>query len=525
MADRVRTAREALERAVQAERDRALALRKTPEPQPPPAPAAAKKAPAKKGATKALGAASLPPAPALAGEEEQPEEPPAPPEDLDERACELAEALAEENDEFLAKVGIGMFVVLGAVAGWAVWQAWDAHCDNGGVCFARGGGVVRAQLSMPVIAFAVAVLLAVVFNRSGGLRQFLIGKDGRFSTSATQALMWTVAIAYVLGFVVIAHAWGAESAPVPDKPFEHLDLPYLLLLGGPFAAAGLARFSTARKIEDGEEQKVGSAEARIADVVTDDDGRASLVDLQFFVFNLVALAFFIGKFADKSTQLPEMPLELVGLTSLAALTYTGTKIAERNAPIVTSVTRRNGDGPVRVGDEVVVNGANFLPPGARRDEQQVSLRVRFGKRDVRVVADAAAAINPVTSSRIVVSVPSDVTPGDVNVSVVTAAGIESGTFPVKIVADKPVVTAVRRLPVVPGARVEVLGRFFTPPGDRRAKPTVTFDGVPVNILGYDDEHVRVVAPPTLAGDTTTIAVRSASGLVASDAVDIPVAAP
>ena len=63
----------------------------------------------------------------------------------------------------------------------------------------------------------------------------LIGADGRLSTSKTQAVLWTVILATVIVFLAGIVAFGPGSGPdlFDDTHWEQ----YLVLLGGPFAAA------------------------------------------------------------------------------------------------------------------------------------------------------------------------------------------------------------------------------------------------------------------------------------------------
>lgn len=546
MANRIAAARRRLERAIVAEREEVAAARDVPVAEPVPAPVPLRFAVAPRGLRAGDRAAAVGrgvPAVDATDEPDEPDEPGAPAKPgVDEAARALAEELRRANDAYLARVGGFLLrVVAGVALAGSAWAWWRACDDLGGRCGFPAGGLPRAQVLTPVIAVAAVAGLAAAHRRSGGLRAFVIGVDGRFSTSATQALLWTGALAYVLLFLAIAYGWGPPPRPAgatptaptisapspapavdPKGPFENLDVPYLLLLGGPFAAAGLARSSVGRKVEEGSVQKVTSSTTSPTDVLTDDDGRASLLDVQFLVFNLVALVYFVGRFVDQPTALPEMPLELVGLTSLAALTYTTAKVAERNAPVVTSITRKRGAGPIRPGDVVVVRGANFLPPGADSLEHTVALRVRFGTRDVRVVTDPAAGA--VTRDRITVAVPADVVPPTVDVSVLTAAGQESEPYALEVAADKPVVTGAYPQPVEPGGTLRLTGRFFTRPGFRD-KPSVAFDGVPSEGVGeYDDKHLVVNVPSVLAGPTTAITVRSAGG-EESDPAGVPVAPP
>jgi hypothetical protein len=77
------------------------------------------------------------------------------------------------------------------------------------------------------------------------------------------------------------------------------------------------------------------------DIVNGDSGTPSLVDSQYSIFSLIAILYFVGQFianldkyaagavsADKAVLLPQIPSALLGLTSLAALTYVGNKAVQ-----------------------------------------------------------------------------------------------------------------------------------------------------------------------------------------------------
>src|SRR5688500_8861104 len=78
-----------------------------------------------------------------------------------------------------------------------------------------------------------------VMGRSvGGL---VVGKDNRVSTSKLQVLIWTYAIAGALLSLIAATWVGADAGfdALTDDDFDFEA--YLVLLGGPFAAAILSR--------------------------------------------------------------------------------------------------------------------------------------------------------------------------------------------------------------------------------------------------------------------------------------------
>jgi hypothetical protein len=94
------------------------------------------------------------------------------------------------------------------------------------------------------------------------------------------------------------------------------------------------------------------------------DPEPSLPDLQYVVFNLIALAYFLNAlFGHLGDGLPDMPDTLIALTGVSAASYLATKAAARSAaPSIGSVVPRVvviGNAP----NPLVVAGTGFLPTG------------------------------------------------------------------------------------------------------------------------------------------------------------------
>jgi hypothetical protein len=217
-----------------------------------------------------------------------------------------------------------------------------------------------AALWSTAVVMLVVVLLLEWAGNSGkveGRKQFgfleaIVGADGRISTSKTVAYFWTLELAAALTFLGAVVCWGALGTKTGvEEAFgsgSNWDA-YLLLLGGPFAAAVIAKGITASSAngdstaktytKDASEAAIttvkveGSAQPK--DVVTNDDGSTSLADTQYTIFSLVAVAYFLGALIGNiityakgdaaQIGLPAIPSALLGLTSLAALTYVGNK--------------------------------------------------------------------------------------------------------------------------------------------------------------------------------------------------------
>jgi len=133
-----------------------------------------------------------------------------------------------------------------------------------------------------------------------------VGKDGRWSTSKLQALLWTYAVLFGLASLIVA-AWLGDDTGWTKQEKLGLQEEYLILLGGPFAAAVLSKAITTQKAKDGtlpksEAQETATVGEGLSQVISDDTGDTDLVDTQYFLFNLLALAYFLGSFTFNLDQ-------------------------------------------------------------------------------------------------------------------------------------------------------------------------------------------------------------------------------
>ena len=267
-------------------------------------------------------------------------------------------------------------------------------------------------------------------QRGRFLRGLYLGKDGRWSTSKMQPLLWTYAVLFGLLALVVAK-WLGDSAGWDEQVRNGLQDQYLVLLGGPFAAAVLAKLITTTKDENGILQKTDAGEGagRPTDLFTDDAGDTDLVDLQYSLFNLLALAFFLGTFCfNLHSGFPDFPDLLVGLTTVSGATYVAKKATERQRPRLKAVIPAKG----KVGENVEVFGENLLigslmqPPPA-----DWVPKVLIGGRQ------AVVAISPrrrTGADRLEITVP-DVTPDSTELEVYTANGtLADGTLPFEVLA-------------------------------------------------------------------------------------------
>jgi hypothetical protein len=163
-------------------------------------------------------------------------------------------------------------------------------------------------------------------------RTLVAGVDGRWSTSKTAVALWTTAVLWAFTATLI-HEGGSGLSSAANG----LNDQYFAVLGIPVAAAVAAKGITLRNIEKSAaiKKKKTPAEpepnpvAGFAQLFSNDDGNADLLDAQYFVFNLLLLAFFVVVFLGNETAgLPQLPSNLVALTGIGSAGYLAKKTQE-----------------------------------------------------------------------------------------------------------------------------------------------------------------------------------------------------
>lgn len=357
-----------------------------------------------------------------------------------EAATQLMRLRREELPQTLRESGLRVAILGGLLLVVAVvWAALNRP----------PGGLLRWELPAALAVVLLAVLvLSWLFGGPHSLIVLVTGGDNRVSTSKVMVAAWTLSIAFALLYFTFKGSMDADFL---------VDPLYLLLLGGPFAAWVLAGAATQTKLADGSLQKVDAAETQpLRDTLSTDNGEPSLTDTQYFAFNVVALVYFYVALLTRpsATGLPGLPEGLVFLTSAGALTYLGQKAVQANKPAITAVLPMPGGEKIVEGDRVVIQGYNFVPPGAGGDiDTLAGVRVRFtlgqgGERiapviprlltppDSRLPAPEVRrrCTNP-RSDRLTVRVPLGAT-GRTDVEVLTLAGRSSDTFAINIEARR-----------------------------------------------------------------------------------------
>lgn len=315
---------------------------------------------------------------------------------------------------------IAVGISLGAVAGGAGSQTQEE---------------VFGYLFAAVVLAAFAVLIQLIGRGVGSL---LMGTDNRISTSKVQVVIWTFAIAATV-LALIAQDWvglGEGFTQVSSADFDEFG-PYLVLLGGPFAAAIGAKALVGAQVDRGDSAKP-PGEPQASQVFTNDAGSADLIDCQYLLFNLVALIYFVGAFVGSPEDgLPTIPTFLYILTGASALGYVSNKAIPSGAPKIESVS----PATVRPGDELTVFAEGLLFPRnptattpATTLAQYHDVEVMVGGRKAEIV-DGSLSCSRTGGDRLRIVVPHELEAGD-EYDVVALNFRGTQTEPVKLKVEK-----------------------------------------------------------------------------------------
>jgi hypothetical protein len=190
----------------------------------------------------------------------------------------------------------------------------------------------------------------VMFRRRG-MKAAVMGQDGRASTSKTQVALWTGAVVWALvDLLLLARAYPGGN-PFANAVTTNWRPEYLVLLGLPVAAATTAKAVVAsansRRGPVSSSDKAPrqdhlagrvyvrpplSKDAKgvltgVAELLTGDDDAVAWADLQYVVFTLITLTYFVVQFlARPADGLPPVPAALLTLMGVSAGTYTANKV-------------------------------------------------------------------------------------------------------------------------------------------------------------------------------------------------------
>jgi hypothetical protein len=271
-------------------------------------------------------------------------------------------------------------------------------------------------------------------QRRSALGAILAGKDHRTSTSKTVVFAWSLAVAFGLLSLVVA-VWLGDHRPWDVQVERGLQEEYLLLLGGPFAAAILAKYAAVNQDDAKTDAPVGQATA--SQLINDDQGDTDLGDFQYLLFNVIALAFFVGDFlGDLPDGFPQLPAILTGLVLTATGGYAAKKLIAQAAPTLTSVLPAAAPPEAKV----QIFGTNLtIPPSFSSATQDTKASVLVGAHQVDLIAHDLVLGN----DRLTVAVPTGAKPGSAPISVARADGVRArgpagvNALPFEVLPGKP----------------------------------------------------------------------------------------
>jgi hypothetical protein len=359
-------------------------------------------------------------------------------------------------------------------------------------------------IGVPLIALALRWLWWLLSgSRKGGQeprlwwgRSLVVGKDNRVSTSKTAALVWTYTLAGSLLSFLIAR-WMGHPGAYEALTKQGVGAQYAVLIGGPLGAAILAKGIVSGQVESGSAVKSEADSATPAQLVQGDEGEADLGDVQYVLFNVVALAFFYGEMLRMpQAGLPTIPDVLLGLTSVAAVGFVGKKALAGPAGI-SEVT----PAAARVGDRVTIATAGLV----KSEEDLPAVTVAFGE-----AAANRRALKLTTTTTFGVLVECEVPPdaaGKVDVKVsVPSKQVSWAGF-----AVTPTISASRRLEGRPGAVVEVMTSGVVGLGAGLSGLSVKIGGKAAEAALGANECLRVSVPADLEAGPSEIELSTPGG--------------
>ncbi|OJF14498.1 IPT/TIG domain-containing protein [Couchioplanes caeruleus] len=321
----------------------------------------------------------------------------------------------------------------------------------------------------------------------------VMGDDERLSTTKSVALLWTLVIAYVILALILV--WPSDWG----KALQNLNGSYLALLGGPIATVVLSKVIVSTRLRRGTIQKPeGDGIPRLGDLVADDSGNTDLFDLQYILFNVVAVIFVLTGFSKfTSAGFPEVPEVLWLLTAGPAAVFVSNKAFGTNAPAIFSVD----PGEVRKGESFTVYGQNFIVGDAAGAAEKVSVQINGARADVVQGSVSGVSVRA--------TVPEHLLPSDsAVVTVVTDAGVHVSRRDLLAVVREPVVN-----PLAAGTTVARDGSFLLTgawnPGPHGL--TVLINDVAAATANASGNAVTVTVPMATQPGTAQVRVLDAVG--------------
>lgn len=273
--------------------------------------------------------------------------------------------------------------------------------------------------------------LAVILGLGACCFKLLLGTDKRWSTSKVTAATWTYLLgATILGFVVAKFV--GDPRGLNNLMHSGLAGQYGLLIGGSLGAAVAAKGIVSNQTKENASAKTKAPKAKPLDIINNDAGDADLGDVQYVLFNLIAMVYFVGTVIQTpSAGMPHIPDVLLGLTSVAAVGYVAKKALPPSPP---TATAKVVDAKQKAGSDITIKGKNLLTgePAA-----ETPLIVLFGEKSQppsKKEREGAA------DDTLTVKVPDDVAPAaKVEVLVITPGPsiVPAGAIEVEAAAPSP----------------------------------------------------------------------------------------
>jgi hypothetical protein len=247
-------------------------------------------------------------------------------------------------------------------------------------------------------------------------RSIVVGADNRLSTSKTVAFVWTYVIAFAMIALGLADLFGDPDG-WRKLAKNGLQEEYLIALGGPYAAAVIAKYSAVSASQSSGKPSAAPGDEKAKDLVANDQGGGDLGDFQYVLFNAIAIASVLIAFLrDVGSGLPAIPSVLAGLALTSAGAYSAKKLVSASPPSLTNLLPPTAD---RNGT-VQVWGSNLVLPAVAASESPQMPTIMIGSAPV-TITDASAS--PGGTSRLTVVVPKTLKPGPYIVSAVRDDGL------------------------------------------------------------------------------------------------------
>jgi hypothetical protein len=285
-------------------------------------------------------------------------------------------------------------------------------------------------IGLPLLLYVLGIVVwalgrvASIFKPGGGasaapaapfvniIRGAVVGADGRVSTSKTVAVIWTYGVASALLAIIIAK-WLGHGHAYGDLVKSGLQGGYALLIGGPIGAAILAKGIVTNQVASGTSRPAADA-PQTSQLVTNDQGETDLGDLQYVLFNAVALIFFFGDYlVSPQLGLPKIPDVLLGLTSTSAVGYVAKKVLTTTATLaITKVYPNRGSAEDTV---------TLWVSGLVDDDGKVPLETEVGVELAGVSATVNSCVTSPEGPQVQIAIPIMPAPGayDVKVTYIT----------------------------------------------------------------------------------------------------------